>query len=63
MDIPKKAKYEIKNTKRVLKEYECTFIEYMESLARRVDIDLGDIVKMGDRDCIVCGWNGSANYE
>jgi len=62
--IPEKAKKGINRTKEILEEYKCTFIEYMrDSCHRRDDIDLGENVIMGERKCIICGWNGSCNYD
>jgi hypothetical protein len=59
-----KIKREINKTKKVLKQYGCSFIEYMKDAGRRGDIDLGDKVstKSGSNG-IVVGWNNSCNYN
>lgn len=54
----------INKTKKVLKQYDCSFIEYMKDAGRREDIDLGDKIstKSGSNG-IVVGWNNSCNYN
>ena len=67
MNIPIKAKKAIQKTQRTLKEYGCSFKEYMKDLGRRTDIDLGEkiFVRIGNikEEGIVVGWNSSANYN
>ena len=64
MRLPSKATRRIRETRGILKQYECSFVKYMtDNCKRRGDLDLGDIVKMGERECIICGWNGSCNYD
>lgn len=64
MNLPNKAKKRINRTKNTLKEYGCRFTEYMaESCHRRDDIELGETVVIGDKKGIVCGWNGSCNFD
>ena len=60
----KKIKSLINKTKKTLKQYDCTFKEYMKDSGRRDDIDLGDKISIGnDENGIVVGWNGSCNYN
>lgn len=54
---------EIRKTKKILKQYGCTFKEYMKDSGRRDDIDLGDTVFNKKVRGIVVGWNGSCNYN
>ncbi len=64
MALPKKAKIRINRTKKTLKMYESTFYEYMrDNCHRRSDINLGDIVMIEEEKGIICGWNGSCNYD
>lgn len=59
-----KIKSKINQTKKTLKQYGCTFKEYMKDSGRRDDIDLGDTIstKSGENG-IVVGWNNSCNYN
>ena len=59
-----KIKSKINQTKKTLKQYRCTFKEYMKDAGRRDDIDLGDKIstKSGEEG-IVVGWNNSCNYN
>ncbi len=62
---PKKAKQRINRTKKILKEYECSFLEYMtDSCYRDINIDLGDVAyTQNNEKIIICGWNGSCNFD
>ena len=53
----------INKTKNILKQYGCTFNEYMKDSGRRDDIDLGEQVSTELGDGIVVGWNRSSNFD
>lgn len=53
----------IDKTKKILKQYKCTFNEYMRDSGRRDDIDLGEQVSTRLGDGIVVGWNRSSNFD
>ena len=60
----KKIDNAIKKTQKVLKQYKCTFTEYMKDSGRRDDIDLGDkIITKNGSIGVVVGWNRSCNYD
>lgn len=54
---------EINKTKKLLKQYKCTFKEYMRDSGRRDDINLGEEVGTEYGTGVIVGWNMSSNYN
>jgi len=60
------CKKEINKTNKILRQYGCSFKEYMKDSGRRDDIDLGDTVVSKNNELLqgmVVGWNSSCNYN